>query len=172
MEQEIDLDGDEPSDVQNLDTEVVVTETGKWQPLRLTGAHIDILRFHTQGMKREDIASYCKCTPQHISNVVTSDLGQRWITEHLEALAMELRSLTPNAVDVIRDSMERDQPINHRLAGARLQMEATGIIGRERGNPAPPTPPNHLENLAERLVSLLRDKKGVTVNGQATLVQE
>lgn len=101
-----------------------------WQPKRLTPKHRQILSLYAQSMKREDVASLCKCTPALVTMLAKCDLGRAYLKEIEETMDQRLRLLQHKTIDAIEDQLDNGKGEN-KLKAAALQMRATGKLGHD-----------------------------------------
>lgn len=103
----------------------------KWEPKVLTPKHKQILSLVAQGMKYAEIGSLCKCTTQLIVMLVASEGGKGYLAQIEQQMDMRLRSLYNKSIDAIEDQLTAGNGEN-KLKAAKLQMQATGKLGREQ----------------------------------------
>ncbi len=119
-----------------------------WQPKRLTPKHRQILSLYAQSMKREDVASLCKCTPALVTMLAKSDLGRAYLTEIEEAMDQRLRLLQHKVIDTIEDQLDNGKGEN-KLKAAALQMRATGKLGHD-----PQEDEDTAEDVIQRIINM------------------
>lgn len=101
-----------------------------WEPKVLTPKHKQILSLVAQGMKYRDIGSLCKCTPQLIVMLGACSKGQEYLSFIEQQMDIRLRGLYSKSVDAIDDQLSNGSGEN-KLRAAKLQMQATGKLGKE-----------------------------------------
>lgn len=136
-----------------------------FQLQKLSEKHRLIASLVCQGIDRAAIAAASGYTPEYITMLKNQPLFIQAVREITSASAVELEGLFPMAVDIIKDTMESGN-FDEKLRGARLQMEATGRIGKYRAEDDVPKD-DRLGQLAERLVNLLQDQRRSVHNGSA-----
>lgn len=139
---------------------------------KLSQKHKDVLALLAQGVGRTEIASVCGFTPEYVTWLAKQPVCKPFLEELKGFVDFRLVALTERSVDVIAETMNIGSQ-EDKLKAAKLQLEATGRLGRDRGQPVGESTAGRLESLAERLVGLLENKrKGVTYDGQSTEVVE
>jgi len=133
-------------------------EVKRWQPKVLTPKHRQILSLYAQGMKREEIGSLCKCTPQLVTILAGCDLGRSYLTGIEVAMDQELRGLYGASVQAIREQLTVGSGEN-KLKAAKLQMQAIGKLGE--GDKDQET----AEDVIQRIMNL-------QINGNITINQQ
>lgn len=147
-------------------------ETNDWQLKELSPKHKQIAALLAQGTSREVIASFVKCTPEYVTFLGRQPLFVQYIKEMSALVNVRLEAMFEKSVDVISEAMDTGN-IDEKLKGAKLQMEATGRIGRYQSEPPPTGGGDRLEALAERLVSLLHNQRRRIVDAEdAVIIQE
>lgn len=132
--------------------------SGGWTLRKLGDRHKIAASLLAQGNRRAEIAAITNYTPEYISFLTRQPLFREYVREMGRFSEERLAALFDEAVDVIADTM-RNGTEEGRLKAVRLQMEATGRIGRERARPAGDGEGDALGQLADRLVALMRDKR-------------
>ena len=149
----------------NPDFTTPVTETNS-RLVRLSSKHKDALSLVAQGVSRNDIAQALGYEPQYISWLVKQDVCQEYLREMIAVVDFRLQAMTVESVDTISDVMKNGNS-DERLKAAKLQMEAVGRVGSGKQNLLPATQaPDHLQQLASRLVDLLKSSKQGVRNGE------
>jgi len=131
---------------------------------KLGPRHREVLSLVAQGLGRSEIGAIVGYEPEYISWLVRQDVCQAYLAEMNAVVEFRLQSMTEQSVDTINDVMKNGAS-DERLKAAKLQLEATGRIGADAvfGRPASGGP-DRLQQLAERLVVLLR-KGGPAAGG-------
>lgn len=101
----------------------------KWEPKRLTPKHRQILSLYAQGMKRYEVAAFCRVTPAMVTLLAKSEKGKAYLSEIEEHMDGRLRALYSRSVDAIEDQLVNGKGEN-KLKAAALQMKATGKLGQ------------------------------------------
>ena len=99
----------------------------KWQPKTLTQKHKNIIALHVQGMKREDIGEFCKCTPEYVSMIIATPIAKEYLRDVEKYLDSRLHALYGKTVQVIEDGLS-GAATDTQLKAARLQLEATNKL--------------------------------------------
>ena len=134
--------------------------------------HREVASLLAQGVPRKVIAEVCDFTPEYITMLTREPAIAAILEEHVQFAERQMLALTEKAVSVVSEVMDNGSD-ESRLKAARLQMESAGRLGRFADSPISPVDPNHLDNLAARLVSLLtREKEGVTINAEIEDISE
>ena len=153
-----------PAQTQDQETE--------WTTLKkLSPQHKEAMALLAQGMKRDVVGSICGFSPEYITWLARQPLCRKYIEEMAEAVDARLMAMYEKSVDVIAEGMELGT-VDEKLKAARLQMEAIGKIGRPRDPVGPPATSDRLEELAGRLVGLLRQQKERTFNGETGEIED
>ena len=125
---------------------------------KLSERHKLVAALLAQGAPREAVAVAAQYTPEYITWLQRQPLFKEYIKEMSEAASVHLEAMFTKSVSVISEAMDNGT-YEERLKGAKLQMEATGRIGRYQ-TPAPVGGSgDRLEELAERLTSLLHRQR-------------
>lgn len=106
-------------------------EVKKWDPKRLTPKHRQILSLHAQGMRRAEIGALCKCTPEFVSMLASTDSGKAYLKELEGYLDGRMRALYKKTIDAVEDQLENGRGAD-KLAAAKLQLQVTGKLGKEK----------------------------------------
>ena len=147
-------------------TELAIVETTEsWALKELSPRHKQAAALLAQGVQRQIIARVCEFTPEYITMLGRQPLFRAYIKEMSEFTDARLEALFDQSVDVIADTMLTGTE-DGRLKAAKLQLEATGRVGRFH-TPAPAQGgSDRLELLAERLVGLLHQQRRRTYEGE------
>ena len=144
--------------------ELVPTEASEWQLQKLSPTHKQAAALVAQGVSRELIAAACDFTPEYISFLKRQPLFVAYLRDMSAAASVRLDAMFHQSVEVISQAM-RDGTVDEKLKGARLQLEATGRVGKMQGTErTAPSGEDRLELLAERLVGLLQGQRNRTIN--------
>ena len=156
---------------QNSELAVVeeVEPKPQWQLKTLTEKHKQVAALLAQGLKRGEIAAVVDITPEYVTMLAKQPLFIGYLKEMIQFTNVRLEALFEKSVQVISDAMDNGN-FDEKLKGAKLQMEATGRIGRYQTEPPPAGGGDKLEALAERLVGLLSGQKRRVIDGQVTEV--
>ena len=95
----------------------------------LSPKHRQVAALVAQGVDRRTIAAACDYVPEYVTWLQGQPLFIEYIKTMNLAVATRLEALFTKSVDVINDAMEQGN-VDERLKGAKLQLEATGRIGR------------------------------------------
>lgn len=131
----------------------------------LSPRHKQVVSLLVQGVKRELIAQICEYTPEYITWLGRQPLCVAYFKELSEFADQRLVALSDKTVDVLIDAMDNGGHENA-LKAAKLQMEATGRIGRFKEN-APSSPSEErLKILGDRLTALLKSHQEKVIEGE------
>lgn len=133
--------------------------TPGWVMKKLTPRHKQIASLVAQGLKYVNIATMVDCTPQYVSMLMRQELMKQEVARIGEIADTRLAALTEQSVEVIAETMLHGSE-KGKLQAARMQLEATGRIGR-RDAPAgggAADSDERLLKLAERLAEINRAK--------------
>lgn len=146
-----------------------------WTLKKLNVRHKEAASLLAQGCRRQEIAAITQFAPEYISFLTRQPLFRAYVQEMGRFSEERLKALFDQAVDVIADTLQNGTE-EGRLKAVRLQMEATGRIGRERAGRGDPDESDSLNSLAERLVDLMQKKRAehgqTTVEGTFTVVKD
>jgi len=126
---------------------------------KLSPKHQQVAALLAQGVDRRTIASACDFTPEYVTWLTRQPLFREYIKGMSEAVAVRLEALFSKSVDVIDYAMENGS-VDERLKGAKLQLEATGRVGRFQTQVPEGGGSDRLEQLSERLLNLLKKQRG------------
>lgn len=122
----------------------------KWQPTRLDGDHMHMLELHIAGLTHREIAEHLGCTPQTVSNIVTSALGKQFISERIGGMDQEFMSLYGDVIGAVRDGLSPKQEPQVRLTAADKWLRAHGRYAHGDGQTASVTAEDVVRKLLER----------------------
>lgn len=131
---------------------------------KLSPKHMQVAALVAQGVDRRTIAEACGYTPEYITWLQGQPLFFEYIKTMNKAVAARLEALFTKSVDVIEQAMEHGN-VDESLKGAKLQLEATGRIGRYQTQTPVAGGEDRLLALSERLVELLRSQRRIA-NGE------
>lgn len=137
-------------------TEVEVREPIELK--KLSPKHMQVAALVAQGVDRRTIASACDYTPEYITWLQGQPLFIEYIKTMNKAVATRLEALFTKSVDVIENAMQNGT-VDESLKGAKLQLEATGRIGRFATLAPQAGGEDRLATLAERLLDLLKTQR-------------
>jgi hypothetical protein len=138
----------------------VAPSVPSYQLKELSPRHRQVAALLVQGVERQVVAELTGFAPEYVTWLGRQPVMQQFLRELEEYANIRLVALADKRTDVIAEVMEHGGP-EERLKAAKLQMEATGLIGRPR-EAGLPRPEGRLEALADRLLTLLQDKRAVT----------
>lgn len=153
------------------DSESPEEVTSGWTLQKLGERHKQAASLLAQGCKRGEIAAITQYSEEYISFLTRQPLFRAYVKEMGRYSEERLLALFDETVDVIADTM-RNGTEEGRLKAARLQMEATGRIGRERAGRDDKPEDDSLNALADRLVQLMRRKQNAVYEGSVTDVTD
>lgn len=146
-------------------------QEGEWQLRKLSPQHKQVAALVAQGVRRELIAAACDFTPEYVTFLQRQPLFIDYLKEMSAAASVRLEAMFDQSVNIVAEAMTVGT-IDERLKGARLQMEATGRVGKMQGaDKPPPGSDDRLEQLAQRLVGLLQGQRSRVIDSTATEVQ-
>lgn len=125
---------------------------------KLSERHKLVAALVAQGIPRQTIAAAAQYTPEYVTMLQRQPLFIAYVREMNQAAAVQLEAMFSQSVQVIAETMSNGG--TRALDAARMQLEATGRLGRERqqregGDPTA----DRLTTLAERLVGLLETQQ-------------
>lgn len=145
-------------------------EHEEWQLKKLNPNHKQAAALLAQGVDRGTIAAVCDFTPEYVTFLGRQPLFKSYVQEMSQYTQQRLEALFEKSVDVISDNLKTGGELG--LKAAKLQLEATGRVGRFQVTPGEGPGGDKLELLAERLVGLLHNQRRRTFDANATVVQE
>lgn len=129
---------------------------------KLSERHKQVAALLAQGVPRQVIAEIVQYTPEYITWLQRQELFAEYVKEMTAAASVRLEALFDKSVEVIAENLNAGGEIG--LKAARLQLEATGRVGREKAPAGPSeTSEERLEALAQRLVRLLHAKRATDI---------
>ena len=138
-----------------------------WVLKELSVMHKQVCSLLAQGLGRVEIAAICEITPEYVTMLARQPLCKEYIAEMNEYVGTRMEALFEESVNVMADAMKHGT-LDERLKGARLQLEATKRLGKANSLEVNINQEdNRLVNLAERLTTLLQEKKGAIIDGTA-----
>lgn len=137
---------------------------------KLSARHKQVLSLMAQGMDRQTCSIATKYTPEYVTWLLKQDICQTYLGEMVKVAESQLQAQFCKSVDVIGETLINGTE-EGKLKAAKLQLEATGRVGKLQQLSAPPVEGDRLTVLAERLVGLLKQTQGRIVNGEVTDVQ-
>lgn len=151
----------------------VVVEAVPYQLKELSPKHRQVAALLVQGVERQVIAQLVDYEPEYITWLGRQPLVVAYLKELEEYANIRLVALADKRTDVISDILSTGSN-EDRLKAAKLQMEATGVLGkpRERGEGDKENEEERLARIGARLVNLLQDQRGRVFNGEAREVAE
>lgn len=142
---------------------------------KLSPKHQQVAALLAQGVDRRTIAAACDYTPEYVTWLQRQPLFMAYVKEMNVAVAVRLEALFTKSVDVINETMENGGE-EARLKAAKLQLEATGRVGRFQTVPPEGGGTDRLEQLSERLLDLLKRQRSAVYDQdevtEATVVSE
>jgi len=146
------------------------TSTRKVQLKELSPVHRTVAALLAQGVDRVSVAAAVGMDPNYITWLGGDPLFIQYVREMCKLAETQLESMFVKSVDIISEQMNSGSG-EDKLKAARLQMEATGRVGKDRRSHDDLETPDHLEVLAQRLVKLIhKQREGVTLNGESQVV--
>jgi hypothetical protein len=128
---------------------------------KLGPRHKEVLALVAQGLGRSEVGAIVGYEPEYISWLVRQEVCQQYLGEMMAVVDYRLQAMTEESVDVIADVMKNGAN-DDRLKAAKLQLEATGRVGIGALANHQPASPDRLQQLADRLVGLLRNHRAVS----------
>lgn len=145
--------------------------TRKVQLKELSPVHKTVAALLAQGVDRVSCAAAADLDPGYITWLGGDPLFIQYVREMSKLAETRLEAMFTSSVDVIADGLSNGNS-EDKLKAARLQMEATGRIGKDRRMPDSGEGTDHLNVLAERLVKLINNTRERTINGEATVISQ
>lgn len=137
---------------------------------KLSERHKQAAALLAQGVPRSLIAEAVQYTPEYITWLGRQPLFIQYIKEMSEVSSVQLEAMFGRSVEIIGEGMQSGGELG--LKAAKLQLEATGRVGRYMVRAPEAEAGDRLEVLAERLVGLMKQRQRRTLDGEATVVQE
>ena len=134
----------------------------KVQLQKLSQQHKDVMSLIAKGVGRQEVASIVGFTPEYVTWLCRQAVCQEYLQGIIAVVDFRLQAMTQDSVEAIHDVLKNGAP-DARMKAAKLQLEAVGKIGAGK-NAAQlhPTAPDHLQQLADRLVNLLKSSQPST----------
>jgi len=154
--------------VDNLPIE---TSQRKVQLKELSPKHKMVAALLAQGLDRVVVAQSTDLTPEYITWLGGDTLFKGYVKEMSALAGVHLEALFSKSVDIIAEQMLQGSG-EDKLKAARLQMEATGRLGKNPRQEEDESGSDRLEQLAQRLVALQRKYQPSLIEGTATVVPE
>lgn len=155
-----------------MDMTLPATQTSRQVTLKeLSPKHKTVAAMLAQGVDREVVAAATDYTPEYITWLGGDPQFIEYVREMSRLAGTQLEALFVKSVDVIAENMLSGSN-EDKLKAARLQMEATGRIGKNLRSDDDSSGVDRLEVLAQRLVALGRAQRERTIDGKAEVVQE
>lgn len=145
-------------------TEMVAEQSLPVELKKLSPVHKQVAALVAQGVDRRTIAAACDYTPEYVTWLQGQPLFREYIKHMNEAVSTRLEAMFDQSVTVISEAMVHGNT-DEKLKGAKLQLEATGRVGRYQTTPPVVGAHDRLEQLSERLLKLL-DKQRSTADGK------
>lgn len=127
---------------------------------KLSPTHKQVAALVAQGVDRRTIAAACNFTPEYVTWLQGQPLFITYIKEMNKAVGTQLEAMFAQSVGVISDAMAAGN-MDERLKGAKLQLEATGRVGRFATTSPETGSEDRLSVLSERLLGLLEKQRGI-----------
>lgn len=125
---------------------------------KLSPVHKQVAALVAQGVDRRTIAAAVDYVPEYITWLQGQPLFIEYIKEMNKAVGTQLEALFQKSVTVIGDAMIHGT-VDEQLKGAKLQLEATGRIGRFATVAPTAGGEDRLVQLSERLLDLLKTQR-------------
>lgn len=138
---------------------------------KLSARHKQVLSLMAQGMDRQTCSIATKYTPEYVTWLLKQEICQEYLNQMVQVAESQLQAQFCKSVDVIGETLINGTE-EGKLKAAKLQLEATGRVGKLQQPSAPPVEADRLNVLAERLVGLLKQTQGRVVNGEVTDVTD
>lgn len=149
------------------DVPQIAEDSPSWQLRKLSEKHKLAAALLAQGLGRASVASACDFTPEYITMLQRQPLFIQYVQDMTAAAAVRLEALFDQSVEIIADTLSNGGA-EEKLKAARLQLEATGRIGKNAERGKSDGDDDSLEHLAERLVSLLDHNRKRVINGEVS----
>ena len=136
---------------------------------KLSPSHKEVLSLLAQGVKREEVAAITGYASDYISWLLAQDVCKVYQQEIAAVVDFRLLAMTEQSVDTIADVMQFGSG-DERLKAAKLQLEAIGRVGAGKSDMRSTSAnPDHLQQLADRLVGLLKSsREGVVYENETS----
>lgn len=148
-------------------------ETGEpsTQLQKLNERHKTAAALVAQGVPRATVAQAVQYAPEYITWLQRQPVFIAYVREMNAAAAVQLEAMFAKSVTIIAEGMDQGGEVA--LKAAKMQLEATGRLGRERsvregGDPGV----DRLGQLANRLIDLLQDKRRRTFNEEGIEISQ
>ena len=125
---------------------------------KLSPRHKQVAALLAQGVDRQTIAAAIDYTPEYVTWLQRQPLFIAYVKEMSVAVGTRLEALFAKSVDVIATAMQVGT-VDDQLKAAKLQMEATGRVGRYQVVAPSGDGSDHLEQLSHRLLALLTKQR-------------
>ena len=135
----------------------------------LTAQHKEVAALIAQGLGPTEISEAIDFTPQYVTMLTRDPLFKDYLTSMTAIAEARLEMLFTDVVKVIDEGLRYGGTTEEKLKAARLQMEATGRIGkRDRADVAFDSSVDRLNNLASRLIVLQQNARnqGNVINAE------
>jgi hypothetical protein len=142
---------------QLVPTQVMEVTNEPWELKKLSPSHKTAAALLAQGVDRRTIAEVTDFTPEYITMLGRQPLFREYIRDMNKFTEARLDALFEKSVDVIHENMMAGGELG--LKAAKLQLEATGRVGRFQTTTPQQGGEDRLETLAERLVELLHHQR-------------
>lgn len=140
---------------------------------KLSQRHKQVLSLVAQGVERQTVAEATGYTPEYVTWLVRQDVCRDYLREMMELVDIRFVMMTQESANAISDALA-EGTYEDRLKAAKLQLEVVGKVGKGASLVHTDQPQgDRLEQLANRLVGLLRQKReGVVLDGISQDVTE
>lgn len=138
---------------------------------KLSPKHMQVAALVAQGVSRRTIAAACEYAPEYVTWLQNQPLFIEYIKTMNKAVGTQLEALFAKSVTVISNAMENGM-IDEQLKGAKLQLEATGRIGRFATIAPEAGGEDRLMQLSERLLELLKKQRNTVDAEDAVIISE
>jgi len=136
----------------------------KPQVKKLAGEHLVMLEQHMAGWTNKEIAEFLGCTPQTVSNIITSDLGKEWIAERRSGMDEEFFGLYRKVISAVDDGLVAED-LAIRLTAADKWLKAHGRYAPKGHQTAAVTAEDIVQRLLEKGEINIHDSNVVIKNG-------
>lgn len=154
-----------------MDMSLPATSSRQVTLKELSPKHRQVAALLAQGVNREMVAAACDFTPEYVTWLGGDPLFIDYIKEMSKLAGTQLEAMYTRSVEVIGENLMAGSN-EDKMRAARLQMEATGRIGKNIRPAGDDSGMDRLEVLAERLLVLGRRQQERTINGEAQVVEE
>ena len=124
----------------------------------LSSNHKEVLSLLAQGLPQAEVAAITGFAPGYIPWLVKQEVCQQYLADMRAVVDHRFTAMTEQSCDTILDVM-KNGATDERLKAAKLQLEVVGMVGAGKKDIQPQGNNDHLQQLADRLVGLLKSTR-------------